>query len=185
MGRTARRRRLVPNSHAKAGTILERVTWLFAGNCDRPTLVKALNSNSSLAMLGLKMLLYNCDEISKSEVWSTLPSSQSYTDDVDIFTRAIRPQPFAPRTRATVACSVEKTNKVRTLTTKTRQHLSFSQSSIHLSLSSEPTRRVLQTPDGTSLLRGFHALALIWSDMTSSLNPCLQARARTSSKFLR
>jgi len=157
--------------------------WRSRQICTRECPVSA----SFFSNIKITVLLVNCNEIHvpKSEVWSTLTVSQSYTDDVDIFTRAIRPLPFAPRTRATVACSVEKTNKVRTLITKTRQHLSFSQSSIHLGLSSEPTRRVLQTPDGASLLRGLHALALIWPGMTSALNPCLQAKARTSSKFLR
>jgi hypothetical protein len=43
VGRTARRRQLVPNSRAKADTILERVTWSIAGECGRSTLASALD----------------------------------------------------------------------------------------------------------------------------------------------
>jgi hypothetical protein len=62
-------------------------------------------------LIRIQMVYLICDGISKMELCLTLAVSQSYTDDVDIFTRAIRPLPFAPRTRATVACSVEKTKQ--------------------------------------------------------------------------
>ena len=179
-------RRLIPNSPAKADTTLGQATSFSAGKWGMSSLV--------MAKIKIKMLSLKRDEISELlklclTLTVNMKVSQSYTDDVDIFTRAIRPLPLPP---PTIACSVEMTNRVRTLTTKTRQHLFFSWSSIHLGISSEPTRFVSQTLDGASLLRGIHALALIWPCMTSSLDPCQayrlglrRARARTSSKFLR
>jgi hypothetical protein len=80
-----------------------RMRRFYTRECPEP--------KSLFSLIRMRLLYLVCDGMSTMELCLTLAVSQSYTDDVDIFTRAIRPLPFAPRTRATVACSVEKTKQ--------------------------------------------------------------------------